>query len=477
MLNIDEVLFASLAPARLRQLYGAVRPLALPSVRTWRGLDLRALLTAAAVFSTLAVAYTSVLVPQRDLLVSARDALCAGDRDFVYTRDGLGAVAWAYPDRVDASELHKRNFPDGRPPPVNVATMANEAVTANKESFAVSTIDNLLRQSGRAPFAEACDNDVCYIPSELSLIDKPGRPDCCFAIKTKVPSTDAGRFSLFVKNTETTVDATRLWNPGCFDALDGGAGYQNLLQGAMGDAVSSANVSACGGLIGCPAETPMCDDGECVVPTCARVASYCRESSVAGVRARQLCPQTCGCTDPRSALALGLPSSGCGDRCVRSGVYLDALSTLPCEDVPVADPQFAAFLNDWDRVRQSWPNDWNQGSMIYIAALRARGCGFLGSAEMQMEALTSIAGAYPPYLFGINPCVEGGTFFPVKPLSYFCPEACACRAGDAHCPRTCPARNTTDPLCTDVQNATYTLASDLNRPHCPLSPEAALASV
>jgi hypothetical protein len=187
VLNIDEVLFASLAPARLRQLYGAVRPLALPSVRTWRGLDLRALLTAAAVFSTLAVAYTSVLVPQRDLLVSARDALCAGDRDFVYTRDGLGAVAWAYPDRVDASELHKRNFPDGRPPPVNVATMANEAVTDNKESFAVSTIDNLLRQSGRAPFAEACDNDVCYIPSELSLIDKPGRPDCCFAIKTKVP--------------------------------------------------------------------------------------------------------------------------------------------------------------------------------------------------------------------------------------------------------------------------------------------------
>ena len=31
---------------------------------------------------------------------------------------------------------------------------------------------------------------------------------------------------------------------------------------------------------------------------------------------------------------------------------------------------------------------------------------------------------FPPYLFGINPCIEGGTFFPTKPLSYFCPVAC-----------------------------------------------------
>eukprot|EP00966_Prymnesium_polylepis_P123790 2862762-Prymnesium_polylepis.1 len=43
----------------------------------------------------------------------------------------------------------------------------------------------------------------------------PAFPDCCFAAKVRVPSTDAGRFSVLVKEQETTVEAVRLWNPGC----------------------------------------------------------------------------------------------------------------------------------------------------------------------------------------------------------------------------------------------------------------------
>ena len=46
-----------------------------------------------------------------------------------------------------------------------------------------------------------------------------------------------------------------------------------------------------------------------------------------------LCPQTCGCADPRSPLALALPLNGCGDRCVLSGAYREALAALPCEDL------------------------------------------------------------------------------------------------------------------------------------------------
>ena len=44
---------------------------------------------------------------------------------------------------------------------------------------------------------------------------------------------------------------------------------------------------------------------------------------------------------------------------------------------------------------------------------------------------------------GVNPCVENGYYYPVKPMSYFCPVACGCRAGDKHCPDTCPARHDT----------------------------------
>ena len=41
------------------------------------------------------------LMPQLTVLVGARDALCAGDLEFVFTRDGVGTFAWAYPDTVD----------------------------------------------------------------------------------------------------------------------------------------------------------------------------------------------------------------------------------------------------------------------------------------------------------------------------------------------------------------------------------------
>ena len=93
-----------------------------------------------------------------------------------------------------------------------------------------------------------------------------------------------------------------------------------------------------------------------------------------------------------------------------------------------------------------------------------------------------------PFLFGINACVEDGIFFPVKPLSYFCPAACGCKAGDPHCPDSCPARDETTPICPEEHRApamdwfnpsphqrasvgeVYTFPSTTNG-SCPLSPK------
>ena len=41
---------------------------------------------------------------------------------------------------------------------------------------------------------------------------------------------------------------------------------------------------------------------------------------------------------------------------------------------------------------------------------------------------------------GVSPCMQNGFYYTVKPLSYFCPVACGCRAGDLHCPDQCPRR-------------------------------------
>eukprot|EP00959_Pyramimonas_sp_CCMP1952_P033769 709081-Pyramimonas_sp.AAC.1 len=37
------------------------------------------------------------------------------NEDFVIALDGLGVLAWAYPEGIDSDKLTKRNFPDGKP--------------------------------------------------------------------------------------------------------------------------------------------------------------------------------------------------------------------------------------------------------------------------------------------------------------------------------------------------------------------------
>ena len=79
--------------------------------------------------------------------------------------------------------------------------------------------------------------------------------------------------------------------------------------------------------------------------------------------------------------------------------------------------------------------------------------GWRGDSTIQQQAGNALGQMGPlgfaPFLFGINACVEDGLFFPVKPLSYFCPVACGCRSGDPHCPDGCPARNESTPDCPD----------------------------
>merc|ERR1712096_518552 len=206
-----------------------------------------------------------------------------------------------------------------------------------------------------------------------------------------------------------------------------------MLKNAFGSTIDSTD---CGR--SCPNSHPMCVNGTCLNPSCAHTKPYCNENTVAGVRARQFCPLTCGCHDPHAPLALALPASGCGRACIRYGGYLEKRRALPCEDVPTDNPAFQALINDYDKVRKDWPYDWNTSSAMWASDLRRFGCGFLNASNFT---------AYPPSLMGLNFCVEGGTWYPIKPLPYFCPVACGCRHGDPHCPDSCPARSASQPVC------------------------------
>ena len=54
----------------------------------------------------------------------------------------------------------------------------------------------------------------------------------------------------------------------------------------------------------------MCDEATdtCVHPYCDAFTPFCGLVSTLGIRARQMCPLTCGCDDPKSPLALFLRS-------------------------------------------------------------------------------------------------------------------------------------------------------------------------
>ena len=169
----------------------------------------RVILTWTIVGITLASTLGSILVPQQHLLIDARNAICAGDRDFVYTIDGAGSVAWSYPP--DWEESVPSEYPwievDALP-----SNYGEEVAKRPVLTFQEQIIDLVLAEYGR-PSIE-CEPALCYDQSEQ--IPVPLRPPagvqakCCLPRQTRVPSVGGGKFSLVTKSTESNTDATEM---------------------------------------------------------------------------------------------------------------------------------------------------------------------------------------------------------------------------------------------------------------------------
>jgi len=473
VISIDELLFEVLAPAKLQRLVAAARPLKVRASAARSGLDAGSMGTLACVGGCIVAVCATVMTQQVDTLVSARDALCGGDQDFVYTTDGLGVPAWSYPEdnATRFGIIPARSFPGGTAPPTNALPYANLSYVPANSTFAERMLDVLLQGYGRISSKQTdCTVDMCKT-TDAGGVQKlrADHPACCLAQKGYVPSLRAGTFSIVTKSRENTVEANQLWNPSCADQLlkDNGLQYVDLLEGAVGDAVSQ---EPCGG--SCPPNRPFCDatrpfrdQRSCIRPTCADVARFCHAGTLVGVRARQLCPATCGCNDPRAPLALALPMSGCGDQCRRTGEYRAALAKLPCTDLPQNDTTLQAYVKDVIAVVQTWPGDWSTGATLMAKDVQKFGCRAFSDTSLRPGVDVS----YPQNIMGVNLCTEAGNFFPVKAYSYFCPVACGCRAGDRHCPGTCPKRNLTSsaPWCPAwMKNATR---RPFNPGTCPMS--------
>ena len=173
------------------------------------------------------------------------------------------------------------------------------------------------------------------------------------------------------------------WNPGCLDVIDTPAFYVNLVQGLAASEMPDDDLpdpTPCGGR--CPTKSPLCREVSagnfaCTVVQCVDAIPYCNQSAVVGVRSRQLCPITCGCDQPRGPLALTLPNGGCPETCALVPTYTNVMDTIPCEDVPVGDPGFLAFLDAYEQNAAQWPQDWRVSSWRTIGFMRQYGCDYI----------------------------------------------------------------------------------------------------
>lgn len=277
-------------------------------------------------------------------------------------------------------------------------------------------------------------------------------------------SRDRGGAAWWHKRTHTVFAFLRApfrrrsWNSGCTDMIDPDNPFsfnRDLLEGSLGmEMQRTIDSSPCSPKEqqSCPADAALCMHDpsrgpsppgfvpgyHCVAPLCKYASALCGESSSVGVRVRQMCSRTCECDSPRSSLALSLPESGCPARCLDTRLRSNGpLANIPCADVEPDDARFLGFLQNWEKASATWPEDWQQGSEAFIANFRAFGCGYIGMSE---QARRSRNVTLPPTMNGVNPCAENGWYFPLKPLSIFCPVTCNCRAGDSYCPTTCPRR-------------------------------------
>jgi len=419
-----------------------------------------------------------MVIPFESRLKLADDALCAGELEFVYTVGKTGVPAWSessvFENPVNGNN-NAKSYGSGS------WNSADPIIEKDKDglTFVMAVVDNLINGYGISKFGskegsnETCGEPVyfrkenqtvpapycdvsqgntpcqvtfCEAQYYIGLIDINGNnivtyPDedlfCCISAQIITPNIIGGKFSLNFINSETTSSSTDVWNAGCIDLLgrvdnsDDEDGiifsFYNLLAGALSDVF--------GGECGiCPSLSPYCDpvSNKCTNITCSDLTDYCYEDSTEGVRARQFCPVTCGCNNPSDQLVLTSSAYGCPQNCADFAPYDNSVSTQECVDEVIGSNRTADYVNEVTRISSTWPAFWQAQWLNSLAPyLIAYGCSAVSSFKIG-ESLP------------MDACVEGGTMWPIKPMSHLCPVACGCSSKMIWgCPSSCSVNATT----------------------------------
>ena len=209
----------------------------------------------------LLVAIPVLVVPQTQTLFEARDALCAGNLEFVYYMTTSGVLRWSH-------SQHGGSAPKFRECPGQPAA---------ELGFTQKTINEIL---ARKP-GETCNPADCT--DDKVDLQKPrwGMPTCCFTedmrmVLSSLKQTSEDRFG--AQGDES-----------CLDLIDVKI-TRTVKFYSLFDGVSDGTCPA-----GCGEDPyrPVCRHTRCISPSCSDAAPYCHELSVRGNKARRFCPNRC----------------------------------------------------------------------------------------------------------------------------------------------------------------------------------------
>lgn len=172
VMNVDELLFEAFAPLATKQVVDRLEPLLYRAECTFRGLDSQAFCVTLSATIVVALSLTTLLLPDIQLVLDSRDALCKGELDFVYAESEFPPFQfWTnappHPGYQDNTDM-VRALRQGEPYNVSVLNLRLPAVSGT--DWSVLGISQWGPDEVEARFNQWC-TDYDLAPDEVDRLD------------------------------------------------------------------------------------------------------------------------------------------------------------------------------------------------------------------------------------------------------------------------------------------------------------------
>lgn len=324
VIEVDELLYAAVAPVRVRNLINAAEPLPLRTATkrlSGRCTELMSVSAVVIIIAAVAIAWRTELSPLVDSMVKSEDAICGGRQNFVFAVDGWGTLAWTTTSTV------------------------GDGGASDSENSGASGSDAKRSGSGKKGSSRRLRSDVSYLSMAVEQIIDP-------SLDPVLSRQVEGVTMLRQRGSQSVADAADEGR--CL-----GATLDLRMQGLLADLLQEGTVSSC-----------------------AELQEFCQSPGILGVRTRQACPRFCGCSTVGGPLFWRDPELGCGSQCPNTQDWKDS-APADCSDVSRQKlakkyPVFLQVMNDTSNARSE---EEAQFRRFLVDAFERYGCGAVAKAH------------------------------------------------------------------------------------------------